>query len=267
MSFAKLTDLMELSLNFETLGSLAIKAGDQPQSMSDSPIIKVGGEPVIPGSSLKGALRSSLEALLSAKGTLVCVPSTAIPNHITRRKYQGEPESEIEKRRVEYLRQLGRKSPCTPNAADICPVCLIFGTVGGNQGLSGSAVFLDARLPKDSYSPEMVPERTHVAITRDTRSQSGGALVTTETVDAGVKFAGAIRLINPEAWQVGAILQAIEWLRQLGIGSKKTAGYGQLQIDVRSIERKTLTGGKWQSTALTQDEFLQAFVARFEAKK
>jgi CRISPR/Cas system CSM-associated protein Csm3 (group 7 of RAMP superfamily) len=145
-------------------------------------------------------------------------------------------------------------------------VCLIFGTVGGNQGLSGSTVFLDARLA-EAFRPDMVPERTHVAITRDTRSQSGGALVTSETVDAGVKFAGAIRLINPEPWQVGAILQAIEWLRQLGIGSKKTAGYGQLEIAVRAIERKKLEGGKWQVTALTPDEFLQAFVARFEAKK
>ncbi len=259
MSFEKLTDLIELSFVFETLGSLTIKAGDQPQTLADSPVIRIGGEPVIPGSSLKGALRSSLEALLSAKGELVCVPSTAIPNHITRGS-----RDEIEKKKREYLRQLGRKDSCRSDAP--CPVCLIFGTVGGNQGLSGSAVFLDARLG-DKFSPEMVPERTHVAITRDTRSQSGGALVTTETVDAGVKFAGAIRFINPEAWQVGAILQAVEWLRQLGIGSKKTAGYGQLGITIRSIERKTLTGGKWQIAALTQDEFLQAFVNRFEAKK
>lgn len=255
MSFEKLSDLIELKLAFETLGSLAIKAGDQPQTLADSPVIRIGGEPAIPGSSMKGALRSSLEALLSAKGTLVCVPATAIPNQIKRDRQEAQ-----------YLKQIGRKSPCAPNAADICPVCLVFGTVGGSQGLSGSAVFLDARLA-DKFSPEIVPERTHVAITRDTRSQSGGALVTMETVDAGVKFAGAIRLINPEPWQVGAILQAIEWLRQLGIGSKKTAGYGQLEIDVSSIERKTLAGGKWQVATLTQDEFLQAFVARFEAKK
>lgn len=255
MSFEKLTDLIELNLDVQTLGSLTIKAGDQPQTLADSPVIRIGGEPVIPGSSLKGALRSNLEALLSAKGTLVCVPATAIPNQIKR-----------DRQDTQYLKNLGRKEPCRPNDRDLCPVCLIFGTVGGSQGLSGSAIFLDARLV-EKFDPAIVPERTHVAITRDTRSQSGGALVTNETVDAGVKFAGAIRLVNPQEWQVGAILNALEWLRQLGIGSKKTAGYGQLQIDIRAITRKTLTGGKWQETALTQDAFLQAFVARFEAKK
>jgi CRISPR-associated protein Csm3 len=255
MSFEKLTDLIELNLDLQTLGSLTIKAGDQPQTLADSPVIRIGGAPVIPGSSLKGALRSSLEALLSAKGTLVCVPATAIPNQIKRDRQDAQ-----------YLKNIGRKEPCRPNDRDLCPVCSIFGTVGGNQGLSGSAIFLDARLG-EAFRPDMVPERTHVAITRDTRSQSGGALVTNETVDAGVKFTGAIRLVNPQDWQVGALLHALEWLRQLGIGSKKTAGYGQLDIAVSAITRKVLMGGKWQTTALKQEEFLQAFVNKFEAKK
>lgn len=255
MSFEKLTDLIELKLDLQTLGSLTIKAGDQPQTLADSPVIRIGGVPVIPGSSLKGALRSSLEALLSAKGALVCVPATAIPNQIKRDRQDAQ-----------YLKNLGRKEPCRPSDPNLCDVCKIFGTVGGSQGLSGSAIFLDARLT-EKFDPAIVPERTHVAITRDTRSQSGGALVTNETVDAGVKFAGAIRLINPEPWQVGALLHALEWLKQLGIGSKKTAGYGQLEITVTAITRKVLAGGAWQPTALKPEDFLQAFVSKFEAKK
>ncbi|MBM3130365.1 MAG: hypothetical protein FJ009_17270 [Chloroflexi bacterium] len=255
MSFEKLTDLIELTLTFETRSSLTIKAGDQPQALTDAPVIKIGGEPVIPGSSLKGALRSGLEGLLAARGVNVCVPATAIPNQIKR-----------DRREADYLKQIGRKSPCAPNDANICPVCLIFGTVGGSQGLSGSTVFLDARLA-EKITPDKLPERTHVAITRDTRSQSGGALVTNETVDAGVKFKGAVRLVNPQDWQVGALLHALEWLKQLGIGSKKTAGYGQLDVAVSAITRKVLTGGKWQETALEQEKFLQAFVTKFEAQK
>lgn len=255
MAFEKLNDVIEITLDIQTLSSLAIKAGDQPQSLSDAPVIKIGGEPVIPGSSLKGALRSSLEGLLAARRVNVCVPATTIPNQIKR-----------EQKESDYLKQIGRKAPCEPNDANICPVCLIFGTAGKNQGLSGSAVFLDARLA-EKIAPDKLPERTHVAITRDTRSQAGGALVTNETVDAGVRFVGAIRLINPQSWQVGAILHALEWLRQLGIGSKKTAGYGQLAITVRAITHKKLEGGKWIETAKQPDEYLQAFVDKFEAKK
>lgn len=254
-NFATLNNLTEIVLEFVTTASLSIRAGDQPQEITDAPVIKIGGKPVLPGSSLKGALRSSLEGLLAARGVSVCVPATAIPNEIKR-----------EKREQQYLEKIGRKKPCEPQDKDLCPVCLIFGTAGQKSGLSGSAIFLDATLTGE-VSPETLLERTHVAITRDTRSQAGGALVTVESVDAGAKFVGSVRLINPEDWQVGAILQAIEWLKQLGIGSKKTAGYGQLNIAVQSIQKKLLQNGAWQAQAVDTSQVVQAFVNKFELKK
>lgn len=257
MKFEQLESVVELSLEFVTLGSLAIGAGKQPDDVVESPVIKLSNIPVIPGSSLKGALRSSLEALISArKPKSVCLPVTAAPRA---ERYKDKDNQERVKQ--DYLDKLGRIEPCP--VWKPCAVCEIFGTVSGKSGLSGKAIFLDAK-PVSEYA---LPERTHVAITRDTRSQAGSALFPIETVDAGVKFVGAIRLINPEPWQVGAILHALEWLRQLGIGSKKTAGYGQLDITVSAITRKVLAGGAWQPTALKSDEFLQAFVTKFEAKK
>ncbi len=253
MGFEKLNNVIEVKLTFATLSSLCIQAGDQPQTIADSPIIKLGNEPVIPGSSLKGALRSALEGLLSAKGKTVCVPLATIP-----REYKGRGNEEKTK---QYVQRIGRKEPCDPTG-EVCAVCRIFGTAGGNKGLSGSAIFQDANV--SNYSPEQLLERSHVAITRDTRSQSAGSLVTNETVDKGVKFAGNIRFINPEEWQVGAILQAVEWLKQLGIGSRKTAGYGQLDISVDGIEAKELKGGKWAVVSMDEKNFIEAFRIKFE---
>lgn len=249
MTFEKLDRIVELTVKYTTLGTLSIGAGDQPQSTVDSPLIRIGGEPVIPGSSLKGALRSNLEAILAQRGVAVCVPYTAIPNDIRKSGRTGQ-----------YLQDIGRLNTCKPNE-EICPICQMFGTAGGAQGLSGHVIVLDARL-KDTFDPAILTERTHVAITRDTRAQAGGALVSVEAVDAGVEFSGIIRLVNPEDWMVGAILRGLEVLGYLGVGAKKTSGYGQLQVEPQQVVIRKLTATGWEATAGDLDAYRQAFDTR-----
>ena len=247
MTFEKLDRIVELTIKYTTLGTLSIGAGDQPQSTVDSPLMRIGGEPIIPGSSLKGALRSNIEAILAQRGEKVCVPSTAIPNTIQKRDYPS------------YTNKIGRKPPCDPQMP--CPICRMFGTAGGKQGLSGRVIVLDARLT-DTFDPAILTERTHVAITRDTRSQAGGALVSVEAVDAGVEFSGVIRLINAEDWMVGAILRGLEALGYLGIGAKKTSGYGQLQVEPQGVIIRRLTTAGWEATPGDLDAYRQAFDTR-----
>lgn len=246
MTFEKLDRIVELTVKYTTLGTLSIGGGDQPQSIVDSPLMRIGGEPVIPGSSLKGALRSNLEAILAGQGVDVCVPYTAIPNDIRK---SGRTD--------QYLREIGRLNTCRPNA-NICPICQMFGTAGGAQGLSGHVIVLDARL-KDTFDPAILTERAHVAITRDTRAQAGGALVSVEAVDAGVEFSGVIRLINAEDWMVGAILRGLEALGYLGIGAKKTSGYGQLQVEPQGVIIRKLTTAGWEETPGDLDAYRRAF--------
>jgi len=253
VTFQRLDRIVEVTVDYKTLGSLSIGAGDQPQSTVDSPVVRIGGEPVIPGSSLKGALRSNIEAILAARGVSVCVPYTAIPNEI-RRKHKTN----------DYVREIGREQPCDPDKAT-CPVCQLFGTAGGGSGLSGRAIVLDVRLT-NGFDPSILTERMHVAITRDTRSQSGGALVSVEAVDAGVTFTGKIRLINPEDWMVGAVLRGLETLAQLGLGAKKTSGYGQLEVTPRDATIRTLTQEGWQEQAGDLEAYRNAFdMHEFEA--
>ncbi len=246
MTFEKLHQIVEITLAFETLGTLSIGAGDQPGSTVDSPIVRIGGEPAIPGSSLKGALRAAVESLLAAKDAQVCVPFTAIPQEMRR-----------EKRVSEYLRRIGRLDTCDPRNA-VCGACELFGTAGGQVGLSGRAIVVDARL-KDGFDPAMLTERTHVAITRDTRSQAGGALMNIEAVDAGVEFTGAIRLINPEDWHVGAVLRGLEAVEQLGLGAKKTSGYGQLKITADKITVKRPGDNDWDGKPGNADHYRKQF--------
>lgn len=241
MIFEKLDKVVEIDVRYTTRSALAIQAGKQVGfELVESPVIRVGAQPVIPGSSLKGGLRSTLEAILAQKGETVCVPMAAIPKEYNRRQ-------------EEYARMIGRKKPCEGPRS--CSVCQIFGAAS----LCGRAIVLDAT-PRGQV--ELV-ERTHVALTRDTRSAAGGKLMTVQSVDAGAVFEGTIRVVNPEDWHVGAILQALDGLEMLGMGSKKTAGYGELEIEVQSVKIRRLGAEGWQDEDADQETYRQAFGQKF----
>ncbi len=238
MVFEKLERIVEIQVEYEAKSSLAIQAGrEEGLKAVEQPVIRVGGQPVITGSSLKGVLRSLLESLLSQNGILVCVPAAAIPL-----KWKHEDERR-------YATEIGRKPPC--RGEDICPVCEIF----GSEGVSSRAAFLDAR-PSTEIT---LAERRHVAITRDTRTAAGGALLELECVDAGARFMGIIRVINPKEWHIGALITAVEKLEYLGIGSKKSGGYGEVATRVKSVSSKAMKEGEWVEEKIPPGQYKEAF--------
>lgn len=219
MVFEKLESIFEIEVQYKTLSCLAIHSGkSSAYSILDQPVVRVGGTPVIPGSSLKGTLRSITESLFSENNINVCIPEASIPKDIKR------------SRRVnEYVKDLDRTSPCDPSKnGAICSVCEIF----GSASLSGRAIFTDAR-PTSMILPI---KRNHVALTRDTKAQADGSLMEFEAIDKDAEFIGTIRIINPEDWQIGALISALDTLKMVGLGSKKTAGYGE--IDVKIIDMR-----------------------------
>jgi CRISPR-associated RAMP protein (TIGR02581 family) len=197
----------------KTEGSLSIGTG-KGDGLRDNLIIREAGpesKPVVSGSSVKGMARSTIEAILAeAMPQQICVPSVCLGRDRT------PPE--------------GRKDDCGRASRDNpCPVCQMF----GNTEMAGRASFRDAHLEGDL--PETT-ERTHVALRRDTKTAAGGALVTIESLPPGVKFNGEVVLINPEDWMVGAVIHALELLPSIGIGGKKTSGYGEVSVEVGPIE-------------------------------
>lgn len=244
--FERLDRIVEIAATYRALGSLAVHASkDAPFQATDSPVIKIGGTPVIPGSSIKGVLRSTLEALLVSDGLQVCVPAAAIP----------KPPRNVDRRTFEsgYVKRIGRSAPCSVD--NPCQVCDIFGTTGDRQGLSGRALFLDAR----AQGEITVVERSHVAIMRDTKSQSAGSLMSIQAIDAGAVFEGMIRLINPDDWHVGGLIHALDTVSMTGVGAKKTSGYGELDIGIKSIKSYSFRNGTRTDAVVNGPDFLAAF--------
>jgi len=255
MAFERLEGFVEIDLEFRARSALAVHAGKAAAFEAvESPVILSAGEPIIPGSSLKGALRSTLESLLAQAGFQVCVPDAAIPNE-WRGKRIRRPEE-----RKEYARAIRREPACSADAP--CPVCQIFGTAGGQRGLAGRAIFLDAW----AQAPYQLIERNHVAIARDTRSQAGGKLMSVQAVDAGALFKGQVRLVNPQDWMVGALLRALEGVEFLGLGAKKTAGYGQVEIQVTGIRTRKPVAGGWEEKIVGVEPYRAAFTQMLERK-
>ena len=238
MVFEKLAKIVEIQVEYESKSSLAIQAGrEEGLSAVEQPVVKIGGSPVIPGSTLKGVLRSFLESYLSQNGLEICVPFAAIPREIKRNKIG------------EYVKKIGRKSPCEGEKA--CPVCEIF----GSAGISARTSFLDAKPINDVK----ILDRKHVALQRDTKTASKGALLEIQTVEPGARFSGIIRIINPEKWHVGALLIAIENLEKLGMGSKKSAGYGEIETEIKNIVIQKMENGKWQEMQVNEEEYKNSF--------
>jgi CRISPR/Cas system CSM-associated protein Csm3 (group 7 of RAMP superfamily) len=124
-------------------------------------------------------------------------------------------------------------------------------------------LFLDARLAGE-YT---LVERNHVAITRDTKSQAGGKLMSLQAVDKGARFEGKIRIVNPQDWQVGALLRALEGVELLGLGAKKTAGYGEVRIEIVAVQTRRLGENGWEITPVEREPFVAAFDAMLKERR
>lgn len=174
----------------------------------------LGNVPFLPGSSLKGVLRSGTEAMLRTMGEAAC---------------------------------LSTSNPCR-EAAQRCRTCLLFGSIHGAAVLvveDGMPWPVEAGESERRAALADVEQRrvvrSGVAIDRQTGAASTGKLFDFEAlVDAS--FHPRLLLRNPEPWHLAAIAAALDLLDRgvLRIGSQTTRGLGRVRVNPRGIEVRTL---------------------------
>jgi CRISPR/Cas system CSM-associated protein Csm3 (group 7 of RAMP superfamily) len=186
-------------------GPWRIGTGEKPPKGSREPIPlrRLGGQPVVPGSAMKGLLRSRAEFILRSVGVT--------------------------------------PAPCAdkPCDGDKCWTCRVFG-YGGGQDSDDSAVGARAavRVADAVVAGPAPSQRTHVAIDRFTGGALDGALYTMEVLEAGSfpltvqRLPGAVD--DDLASQVRAVLRLVlEDLNDgiIGMGGGTARGYGSVQVD------------------------------------
>lgn len=172
---------------------------------SDNPVIKnpMTGQPYIPGSSIKGKMRSLFETAGLQKGA----------------------DAEL----------------CRCGRTD-CVVCKMFGAHMNTNAQSGNprVLFRDAMLsPEFERLQNVIEVKTETCIDRKTGTAKNGSLRQKERIAAGVNFDYEIVILvnddDDEDELIGLVKNGLRMIEATGLGSKITAGYGKVDFNIDNM--------------------------------
>lgn len=173
----------------------------------------VQGEPYVPGSSLKGAIRSTCETVIRTfvdgyrESGVLC--------------YDDAPEE---------------KTTCGKENEPLCMMCDTFGNTNRISKVSFDDAFLtDASLQQ--LRDAAVQHRTGVSISRKTGAAKSGALFSVEFVPRGAEFEFKILCTNILPAELKLLLLALELFNRgrFKLGGQKSRGMGSVTFEVRTI--------------------------------
>ncbi|HEX3556919.1 MAG TPA: CRISPR-associated RAMP protein Csx7 [Thermoanaerobaculia bacterium] len=240
----KLLDTFEGRLRLEgvitTWTALHIGAGGSGDTLgTDSPVVRTaGGAPYIPGSSLKGVLRSAAEALFRGgpfqndrKKLWACDPIA------------GKDRVCVTHERAELIRaaeeERAKKAKRDPDSRKVaeeiweesCTVCQLFGSLA----LASRVRFAD--LPLRNEAP-LLELRNGVGIDRDKELAASGVLYDFEAVPPETQFELRVTVDNPTDEEVGLLLYLFQELDagNLTLGGKASRGLGRVRLRWEKIE-------------------------------
>lgn len=210
MVFEKLEKRMILSGYIEAVTPLHIGSGKPEMGIEevDMPVLRApDGVPYIPGSSLKGKLRSEVERMAKAKGLEVCTP----PNV---RDMCGSKKN---------------------NPMDLCIGCRIFGTAGSTLSVASKVKLRDA-YPVDPV--ESMLERTGTAIDRSTGTVARSALYRIEAVPAGTKFVFELVAENLKEDETKYLKAALKSMEDSALGGASSRGFGKIRFALETLKER-----------------------------
>lgn len=249
-------ETMEFKIELETISPLRIGGKKDPFSAIDSPVVKIGEKIVIPGSTLKGALRQEIERYLIEKysqieGMKPCIPSSE------------RTISEDERKLIESGKYKGEscaypvRNETLTQKDYICPACYLLGA----QGLVGfvTVPFLTTNiLPTELYGIR-IDRAKGVAAERTNREY--------QIIPQGAIFTGTLTILIKDdirSWELGKprnlkektlgdkwlqgnsnwskekIIKEliVERLKNIKVlGSMKSAGAGKIEIKIHPIQQ------------------------------
>jgi CRISPR-associated protein Csm3 len=232
---------------------------------TDLPVIKnKEKKPFIPGSSIKGVLRSETERILRTlemqqksinERKMVCDSSNLCPN-------LSREEREELKEKCTKNGKLDEKKFAEKILERLCIVCGLFGSTD-----SASHILIkDMPLLSQNIKTEI---RDGVAIDRDTGTAKDRHLYNFEIVPAESKFKFEAILENVEEWQIGLFGIILKlWERgEIAIGGKKTIGmgFGKLKnISIKEVDAENLI--EYIISGELQEKTLESYIEIFQKK-
>jgi CRISPR-associated RAMP protein (TIGR02581 family) len=205
-------------LRLEALEPHLIKSGEAVVSGPDMAFVRTrrgdGVEPFLPGSSLKGVLRSHAERIArTLKPKSVC----------------GVFDQDVN---VKGCSWRFNSAQDTTDYARSCPACRLFGSLHWKGRFATSDAYLTEE--HRGTQPEL---RDGIGIDRVSGGVAGGAKFDLEVMPAGVTYTTRIELVNFELWQLGWMAYVVRDLMEghLRIGSGTARGLGRMKAHIDRI--------------------------------
>jgi CRISPR-associated protein Csm3 len=241
--------LGNIKITFQLTSLTGLHIGGQSTGLGKGPVDKtfirdsLTGLPYIPGSSLKGKIRSLIERAIGS-----------VPN-----KKAGRDVMIHE---------------CSQSPA--CPACKLFGVMAGNRSGAGTARVqpADAFLTKESE--QLLLSSNTDTVAGEIKTEAGIDRVTSaanprqvERVPAGAVFSAEIifHVYNEEDIQLlNTLLAGLNLLQDSALGAAGSRGYGRVSIDEVTLVWKPIGvyAGEGEPVVLIQDQPIAEVVSTYE---
>ncbi|MCP4351106.1 MAG: CRISPR-associated RAMP protein [Desulfobacterales bacterium] len=223
----------QIELDIIPTDPLLIKSGQATVSGVDMSFVRTyrfgeKEEPFIPGSSLKGMIRSYAEKICRSlrDPASVCLPYAEPGREGDGEEHQASCGLSFEK----YKRENSIPAlPSTEIYRNSCPACRLF----GSHGFSGRFAVSDAYLKDDSKKNHLFEIRDGVAIDRITGGSAPGAKYELEVLTRG-EFSTTLEIRNFERWQLGLVGLVLRDMEQglVRVGFGKSRGLGRFNAKI-----------------------------------
>ena len=219
----------------------------RPTAVDAAVIRDENNNPYIPGTSLKGILRSNIERIIATGAIDTESYKYKACNILMQDEKKSEEKDEstenylshtcVDNKALKYIKEK-YKGDSQRIAEEIyknqCDVCKLF----GGHGFASRIQIGDAKAILKDGEKVHTQIRDGVAIDRDTLTQRNGAKYTYEQVGAGTKFNFYMTVENLEDEHkvlLGLIVNLVE-KGELKVGGKTSAGLGIIKLVDRKIE-------------------------------
>lgn len=229
-----------------------IGGGKMTLSVSNSPVVLTPtGLPFIPGSSFKGALRSTVEKLVPDLPDFSSCALIELPEEEQEQEMQ-KPVGErccptvrqraiVQSRRAREQRgqEIDPDKELAALLADLCDTCRLFGSPFAASCINVSDLYLS-----DEKWPGGVQIRDGVAIDRDSERAKDRLKYTFEVVPASAQFSLSLVLENATPKDLQLISVGLsEFVHGFGvIGGKRSRGLGVCELEGLKVSSLELVG-------------------------
>jgi CRISPR-associated RAMP protein (TIGR02581 family) len=243
LSFAKLHNRLKVTGKLVSETALRVGAGrDNEVTSNRLPVLRDGrGRPYLPGASLKGTLRSRMEALIRAIDPTQALDLLELEAQIATYKKLFEQDNELQAP-GQLSKQDQRRSQI------IWERSTLIDKTFGAPWIASHIFFKDAHIDSELWFGQF-ERRNGVAINRDTEIAQDGLLYDYEVVPAGLPFDFEVVMENVEPWQLGLLVLGLRpWLNgDVQIGGFRSRGLGYVRLTNASYSYHEVEAGKPES--------------------